>query len=188
MIRLLITGTGRCGTMYMARLLTASGVPCGHEDVYTVAGIMARPDLEADSSWAAAPWLTGFSGTVIHLVRHPMEVVRSHVGARLFGPKRVRPPFYGYAKRWCKRTGDEVRDSMRWVLLWNEMIETHADQRIRVEDQPDAAFLESIGATAEPSVPTDINHRDRQRDVPSLPRGDLRDRLAAMAERYGYSL
>lgn len=35
MIKYLITGTGRCGTVYLARLLTMLGLPCGHEAIFT---------------------------------------------------------------------------------------------------------------------------------------------------------
>lgn len=37
--RYLVTGTGRCGTVYMARLLTSLGIPCGHESVFDYRGI-----------------------------------------------------------------------------------------------------------------------------------------------------
>ena len=30
----LVTGTGRCGTVFMARFLTSLGVPCGHEAIF----------------------------------------------------------------------------------------------------------------------------------------------------------
>lgn len=32
---MLVAGTGRCGTVYMAKLLTALGLPCGHESVFS---------------------------------------------------------------------------------------------------------------------------------------------------------
>ena len=35
----LITGTGRCGTVYMARLLTSLGICCGHESIFDYRGI-----------------------------------------------------------------------------------------------------------------------------------------------------
>lgn len=34
----LVVGTGRCGTVYMARLLTSLGIPCGHESVFDYCG------------------------------------------------------------------------------------------------------------------------------------------------------
>lgn len=35
----IITGTGRCGTVYMARLLTSVGILCGHETIFDFCGI-----------------------------------------------------------------------------------------------------------------------------------------------------
>jgi hypothetical protein len=35
----LITGTGRCGTVYLARLLTSAGIPCGHESFFDYEGL-----------------------------------------------------------------------------------------------------------------------------------------------------
>lgn len=36
----LVTGTGRCGTVYMARLLSSLGVMCGHEAIFNHDGIL----------------------------------------------------------------------------------------------------------------------------------------------------
>jgi hypothetical protein len=36
----LVTGTGRCGTTYMARLLTNLGIMCGHESIFNYDGIL----------------------------------------------------------------------------------------------------------------------------------------------------
>lgn len=33
-LKYLIAGTGRCGTVYMARLLTSLGIHCGHESIF----------------------------------------------------------------------------------------------------------------------------------------------------------
>lgn len=38
-LKLLITGTGRCGTVYMARWLTQLGIPCGHESIFDWRGL-----------------------------------------------------------------------------------------------------------------------------------------------------
>lgn len=36
----LVTGTGRCGTTYMARLLTSLGIMCGHESIFNYDGLL----------------------------------------------------------------------------------------------------------------------------------------------------
>jgi len=33
-LKYIITGTGRCGTVFVARLLTSVGIPCGHESIF----------------------------------------------------------------------------------------------------------------------------------------------------------
>jgi hypothetical protein len=37
----LITGTGRCGTVYCAKYLSAAGIPCGHEAIFDYRGLGA---------------------------------------------------------------------------------------------------------------------------------------------------
>jgi hypothetical protein len=39
-IDFLVTGTGRCGTTYMARLLTSLGIMCGHESIFNNDGLL----------------------------------------------------------------------------------------------------------------------------------------------------
>jgi hypothetical protein len=104
-LKVLVTGTGRCGTVFMANLLTSLGWPCGHEAVFGTGGLgVARriisgelePEnspiskngtilsdghrLVGDSSYMAAPFLSEVDATVIHLVRNPIKVVGSLVG------------------------------------------------------------------------------------------------------------
>lgn len=38
-LKYLIVGTGRCGTVYMSRLLTSLNIMCGHESVFTPSGL-----------------------------------------------------------------------------------------------------------------------------------------------------
>jgi hypothetical protein len=108
-LRYVVTGTGRSGTVYLARLLTAAAIPCGHESIFTPGGIdEARARLEgrlpidvsaisvescgdwlpnadelvADSSYMAAPYIHTdlLEGTrIIHAVRHPLAVINSFV-------------------------------------------------------------------------------------------------------------
>lgn len=84
-LEFLITGTGRCGTVFVTRLLSSLGVPCGHESVFDCGGIdraierlmgdkpimtsncsrdntsdkdeWFNPEIVADSSYMAAPFL-----------------------------------------------------------------------------------------------------------------------------------
>lgn len=86
-LKYIITGTGRCGTVYFAKLLTSIGITCGHETIFSYDGLdkaKARmnatdplevsvisqlasatevwfpegiSDIRADSSYMAAPFL-----------------------------------------------------------------------------------------------------------------------------------
>jgi len=38
-LKYIVTGTGRCGTVYMARFLTHIGIPCGHEAIFNWEGL-----------------------------------------------------------------------------------------------------------------------------------------------------
>lgn len=105
-LKVVVTGTGRCGTNYMANVLTSLGLHCGHEAVFDISGWERaeeiirgdrRPEnsdiskdgeilsdesrIEGDSSYAAAPFLDRVDSTVIHLVRNPISVVASMTGS-----------------------------------------------------------------------------------------------------------
>jgi hypothetical protein len=49
-LKYLITGTGRCGTVFMARFLTSLGIPCGHESIFGHQGInLAKKRLNGEA-------------------------------------------------------------------------------------------------------------------------------------------
>lgn len=86
-VELIVTGTGRCGTGYAAKMLTACGLPTGHKDLYNPKVLYAgAPETTAgmpgESSWLAAPDVPVLPQRikVVHIVRDPLEVVRSMVG------------------------------------------------------------------------------------------------------------
>ena len=106
-LKFIITGTGRCGTLYMANLFTSMGYPCTHEAVFTPSGMDwamdvlegRRPrtnskisdgkrcipfgedaEFVAESSFLATPFLEQVDAKVVHVVRHPARVVASLIG------------------------------------------------------------------------------------------------------------
>lgn len=106
-LKYLITGTGRCGTVYMARFLSHMNIPCGHEAIFNTKGIeyakkvlngenkaktsicsleengeWFNPNVIAESSYMAAPFLDYpilKDTKVVHLLRNPMKVLSSWV-------------------------------------------------------------------------------------------------------------
>jgi len=106
MLKFIITGTGRSGTVYMARVLTDLGIPCGHESIFnhdqekkiiqrfygfippTISkcsenfGWLDLRSIVADSSYMAVPYLNYediCDIPIIHVVRNPLSVISSFV-------------------------------------------------------------------------------------------------------------
>lgn len=200
MIDLLIVGTGRCGTKFMAEWLTRSGVPCGHEAVFSYRGYTPQPGLVADSSWLAVPYLPLVACRIVHIVRNPLHVVRSFLGTRHFGPFHVKHKdrrWYQYMALHFGYTDEApVQQAMKYWIRWNEAIEGFADPewRFQVETlrRRDMGKIASIAVlwwheveVTERPAPTTNAHK-RRVALDRLPRTGYFDELAAMAERYGY--
>jgi hypothetical protein len=165
-----VTGCARSGTKYAAELLNALGIPCGHESVFRPG--IGRPttpgtdELQGDSSWLAAPYLDGLGpGTVVlHQVREPLAVVRSHLGFHFF----AEPPPSGAGYVAAVRTAcpevfdppDELRRALRYWESWNRLVEDGARRaglryrRYRLEDM-DAPLLAELAGL--------LGHRPRGR-------------------------
>ncbi len=118
-INYIVVGTGRCGTVYLARVLTSLDIPCGHETIFTHHGLNGAKNkinnipipsklsteygwdwvpqsIMAESSYLAAPYLNDpllKNAKIIHLVRNPIRVIFSYCDAfRYFHVKRY--PFF----------------------------------------------------------------------------------------------
>lgn len=196
--RFVVTGTGRCGTRYLAYVLSASGVTCGHEEVFTPDGPGMWAGRRGDSSWLAAPHLEGFDGYVLHLVRNPLHVVRSLVGMGFFDEalRDAHGPYVDYARSHIGGPlGDPVAEACRFVVEWNRMIEPHAHHRVQVETVtgedlvPVARAAGGHHAALELQeridlIPTDINARPRAEHIGWA---DVTDDLRTLAEEYGYT-
>jgi len=105
-LKYLFTGTGRNGSVYLARVFSSIGIMCGHECIFDYLGIDIALDrlkgkepiklsevssrerqdwfksriIQADSSYMAAPYLAHDclkDTKIIHIVRHPLQVISS---------------------------------------------------------------------------------------------------------------
>lgn len=213
MLEYLVTGTGRCGTTFMAKCLTLAGSACSHEAIYHWRGQGLAPENSSsgrkaglpdprsavgEASMFAAPFAPSFAGKVVHLTRHPLKVVRSFVNDMgLFteaAPKAV----------WMRKTQDflvshvpgitgmpdPMSRAAHFYVEWNRIIEASGNRlHHRIEDppQPVLAFL---GANSDaPFGDTRCNSHAKP-DSPELTWGDVphlvRDDLQRCARRYGY--
>ena len=133
----MITGCGRSGTKYLATLLTAAGMPAGHEKAHNHQRRGEwMPGQLVDSSWMAATMLDAVDVPVVALVRHPLRVVKSLVEIGFFGsygaanpthqPLRLAAPHvYGYQ-------AEHDRALAMWLTLTRAAL-SRAEMLIRLE-------------------------------------------------------
>lgn len=147
--RILVTGTGRCGTGYLAKVLTSVGIKTSHEGIFrpnqnieeNIKIRLTNPqwDWEGESSWLAAPWLEHWKLkelTIIHLVRHPKKVIDSQMRIRAFDkPGNM---FFEYQMKYLPqmRILSPIDRAAYFYIIWNAWIENSRWDRIfhRVED------------------------------------------------------
>lgn len=136
----------------MARLLCASGVLCGHEQVFTVhtASPIAAPvlwgDYDADASWLAVPRLPMLGVPVLTVVRHPLAVVSSMVRLGTFGADRDQDPYTSVVYRWRPEVRRERTVQDRALAAWLHLTLTAvscADMTVRLETV-DATVLAQV--------------------------------------------
>lgn len=148
-----VTGTGHCGTAWVAAALSFLGVPTTHEGVFTLAGRRPWPaHLIADVSVAAAPYLGTSSSPPGYVVaRDPLDVVNSFFKGRNFartcpchGPgAHLGSPFAVYAATHVDlaEDGDELGATIRYVTRWHALAARHAPV-VRLEDLAAGALVD----------------------------------------------
>lgn len=203
---ILITGTGRCGTGYIAQVLTSAGVKCSHEGLFTVSSWetardklevrLAHPEWQwrAESSWLAAPWMSelkSYDLTIVHLVRHPKHVMDSHL--RLMAYTQY-APYYQWMTEYLPELTqytDPVAKAACWYVRVNQMVEPHADIFHHVEDDPRKLLdrlnipHDGIDLFSNTHYNTRPGYGPSNVDIADVPQ-PLRSELLAMSDRYGY--
>lgn len=206
-MRFVVTGCGRSGTKYVSHLLTAAGLDCGHEDVFN-AWPGGRPpsgwrqtDLDGDSSYIAAPWTPDLRHelTVVHLVRAPLDHIRSVVGcSHVANGDAPWVRFIDSQIQLLRHHRGPVRAAAYW-LRWNRLVDgnSHLFWRLHEIDEAHVKELaDRIGASLDPERITEavertskrLNHRRRDESVTLDDLGPLRDQVVEQAERYGLPL
>lgn len=124
-LKFLVTGIGRSGTVFMARLLTSAGIMCGHESIFSHEGLeeavrklqhQARIYTShvslactekwyvsyhqiAESSYLSAPFLQEdilSNVKIIHLIRNPLKVISSHCFDVNFFVDNLHAPYHEF--------------------------------------------------------------------------------------------
>lgn len=218
MARILVTGTGRAGTQYTARLLSHVGFNATHEKIYRHDFTPSSDwgNVRAESSWLAGAFLPFLPSDVIvwHQLRDPLKVVRCWAEHRLLtdGEHHQPPtPVPAFIHRHLPETsqGNDLERAVAYVSGWNKKIEAWGEanrgrfMRYRVEDLDSNRFW-SILFMSGVKVSGDVCD-DALASVPKGlggcrhdPATDLRwksvravyggESLAEQAERWGYAV
>jgi len=202
-MNIIVTGTGRCGTGFMAKWLTSAGIKCTHEQVFNREGWdyaleqirlrLANPSWgwQADSSWLAAPWLGRpelEDMTVIHVMRHPKPTMDSFLRLILYSNTK---PYFDWAAQFIPEIKllNPVDSMAYWYIAFNEMIEPHAHFRHRIEDST-ASLEQFLNITVQNPFSNKLYNSRPGLGLSDVKLEDispkLRDKLLVVADRYGY--
>jgi hypothetical protein len=188
---LLVTGTGRCGTQWIAAALTQAGLPCTHERHWTRRR-HGDGNWLAEASWPAAPYTPVPDAYVVHLVRHPLAVIRSRMSGGLFADR----PTYPKLAAWMYRQVPEVREgrteleraALHWVA-WNRLV-AGAAELLRLEDiTPDTVsrLVTVTGRVGQPvALPPPVGSRPAAGPELTWQQVEHIPGLISMAQEYGY--
>lgn len=178
--RIVVTGCGRSGSGYVAKVLAACGLNAGHEAVFGPWTRRAEwKGWDADVSWLAVPWLSTMTDElVVHLIRDPVECARSTIGIGFFDDEShpLHGPYLDVIARFCPGVLEQRTPLARFVAyytVWNETVVRHADMTIRIEDLDESGIMEvmkrsgrdvSVTAIAQAMDATPQNYNTRKRD------------------------
>lgn len=153
-MKILVTGTGRSGTTFVASTLGALGISATHERVYQVGKCHQdwpeHPHVEV--SWAAPKYRSAWPDdlTVLHLVRHPFRTIESYLnvmkgaGAGWYQnhwklaemiPPYGAPPTGQYRPDFQKHKWSD-NDWVAWHYIeWSRLVERYAGgEQFQVEE------------------------------------------------------
>jgi hypothetical protein len=202
MINILVTGTGRSGTGYMSRLLMSAGLPCGHEEIISflvnLVRLLNQDEKIGESSWHAAPLLhlPFFNDTtIIHAVRHPLNVIQSLRGIKFFIDKDLHYWYVVYFLPKLKNLSSD-KAPFYFFIEWTKLIlKYESDQRYirhKVEDDP-VSLVERLGGETS-NLFSDTKYNTRWEDekptilTPEEIPAEYKTEFLEIAERTGYKL
>jgi len=212
-----ITGTGRCGTVYMAKLLTSIGFPCTHEAVFTFAGyrpyskinsnvsvldgrwLNDRDRIVADSSFMSAPYLKVLKKQdtkIIHVVRDPLRVIFSFIeGFDFF--KYNHPdhqPFQEFMHKYVPELAEDNDPMTRaclYYVRWSEMIhKQEVDLFYPVESEAEVLidFMGSNATSYYGNRRSNSRATENNHTYDEIPESEIKEQFVQLAKDYGYTI
>ena len=216
----------------MAKLMSALGHSCGHErifNIWRICGIGKFSDpmtnffepesKQGDASFLSIPYLDQLPErtVVLHQIRNPLDVIRSHMGIRFFADPYVpsiylakeHPQILDFLRSHAPEiieADSEITRCMRYWYLWNRMAERAQSNpaliyiRYRIEDL-DLAMLQNILGVITPDFDepksrqaldllgkkTNTRPRDTSWNWDNLPSGHEKSQVMELSRIYGYA-
>jgi len=212
----LVTGCGRSGSTFTARLLTNVGIRTSHEEFFTsytppstvfaVEQWLVETKTAGEVSGLAAPWLRllPVNLTVIHLVRNPVAVIASLMGLRNLHLEMRYHANIKFNFRYLpqlKHEDDPLILCMKYWLYWNRLVEPCAQYRWQVERLQHPLYLRDrlaeLGhvwslegceaAIQQSTVADNAGKRDMAVRWNNTPDSWLKRAIRTAAHNYGYS-
>lgn len=203
--KLLVTGCGRSGTLYITSYLQKLGLDVRHEEPVPPNGVMGKEGMVSwfmaadDPNPPMGPGRTHYEFEyILHLVRHPLKVIAS-VAQFIF---KLDIKSYKYIKRHCGFTHWPVfspslekdlliKLAAEYWICWNEKTERIATHRARVEflNEDISSLLDELGLTFNIDVISEIPKRVNSRtkfikdDIWTLSWKELHDINSDLAEK-----
>ncbi len=219
----LVLSTGRSGSVFLAKWLTAVGIPCGHESIFTPNGLeeafkrLSNPvliensktsletgkwlenpqDIVADSSYMAVPFLDYFKNTKkIHILRHPISVIRSffHDGGFFTKPYPVLSPWEDFIFEHVPVLKQDIHPVLRTCLYyieWSKKIKD-VDFVYKLEDDI-SALAKWLTVKYCPGVSTKTNTWKKNKfgssfGLENIPDGLIKDEFVKVGHSQGYDM
>lgn len=157
---ILVTGSGRSGTGYLAEILNRCGLRAGHEAWWGLNTDGPEHGLDVDVSWLGC-FDIGYTGRVFAQVRHPVDCIPS-----IYASEHSFPWLLVRAQN-VHLTGDWAVDACRIWLDYTRHAVERAEAWWMVEDINPDLLAERFDLDAETvaavlaEMPTDVNARPR---------------------------
>lgn len=226
MLKYIVTGCPRSGTCYMAHILTELGIPTGHEAYFDHRGIEGYKlkligkifiqnspislkqgkwvdikNLQADSSYAAAPFLNDDlikHIPIIHIIRNPLNVIKSLVKDFNYFKKSIPndkwEKFIYYHLPELADIETPIERACYFWIKWNTMVfdackdKKHYVHHIEKGITPKLlSFFDYSGVV--PTLPDNINTKRKNNFIwtkDNIPNGIIKNNFIEFANKVGY--
>lgn len=153
-------------------------------------------EIVADSSYMAAPFLNQFTNAkVVQVTRNPIKVIDSFVNhLDYFTHHYPTNQWENFIYQHLPELKEDLPVYDRaalFYILWNQMIEGHADLRCKIEDGPNAV-LEFVGKAGYPHYNEKVNSVRKMNKkiftLDGIESKEIASRLKQKSDEYGYKV